>query len=93
MILDVLFDFVIGQNSWIKLEVHMTLVVHGFNCSWLSCKKKHKTIFMVYRDEKKMHEILGQGRLLECKWFHQMDIWYRLKSSVKNQIPTSSTKG
>jgi hypothetical protein len=22
-----------------------------------------------------------------------MDIWYRLKSSVKNQIPTSSTKG
>jgi hypothetical protein len=23
---------------------------------------------MVYRDEKKMHEILGQGRLLEYKW-------------------------
>lgn len=39
-----------------------------------------------------MHEILGHGRLLECKWFHQMDIWYRLKASVKNQTPTSSTK-
>jgi hypothetical protein len=70
----------------------MILVIQGFNYSWLSFKKKYKTIFTVYRDEKRMHEILGQGRLLEYKWFHQMDMWYRLKESVKNQIPTSSKK-
>lgn len=46
----------------------------------------------IYKDQKRMHEILGQGRLLECKWFHQMDMWYRLKATVKNQTPTSSTK-
>jgi hypothetical protein len=33
-----------------------------------------------------MHEILGQGRLPKCKWFHEMYLWYESRESVKNQI-------
>jgi hypothetical protein len=58
---------IVGQNSWIEFEAHMVFTIYGFNHSWLSCHKKYKTILMVYRNDKRMHEISKQGKLLECK--------------------------
>ncbi len=70
----------------------MVFVICDVNLSLYFCKKKYKTILTIYRNDKKMHEILGQSKLLECKWFHQMYLWYGSRASVKNQISTSATK-
>jgi hypothetical protein len=87
--------FVIGQNAWIKLEVHMVFVIYDVNLSSYFCKKKYKTILTIYRNDKKMHEILGQGKLPKCKWFHEMYLLYESRASVKNlisKVPQKSLK-
>jgi hypothetical protein len=77
---------IICQNSWIIFEAHMVSTIYGFNDSWLSCKKKYKTILMVYRNDKRMHEISKQGKLLEYKWFHQID-WRKMLKIKFPQVP------
>jgi hypothetical protein len=77
---------IIGQNSWIKFEIHLVSTIYGFNHSWLSCQKKYKTILMVYRNDKRMHEISEQGKLLECKWFQQID-WRKMLKIKFPQVP------
>jgi hypothetical protein len=32
------------MNTWIKLYARMVLGIRGFDCTWLSCKKKYKAI-------------------------------------------------
>jgi hypothetical protein len=47
---------------------------------------------VIYKNDKKLHEIIGEGTMLECKWFHQMDLRYGSRASVKNQILANAIK-
>ena len=66
--------------------------IKGFNRSWLSCKKKYKTILSEYRADKRANEISGSDRKQDCKWFAEMDVWHGRRASVHNQIPASATE-
>ena len=82
----------VGTNSWIKLQIRMVAAIKGFNRTWLSCKKKYKTILSEYRTYKKENEISGSDRKQECKWFTEMDQWHRSRANVHNDIFASATK-
>ena len=60
----------VGVNSWIEFHIRM---VKEFNQSWLSCRKKYKTILNKYRTDKRANEISGNDRKQECKRFIEMD--------------------
>ena len=51
----------------------MVTAIKGFNRSWLSCKKKYKTILNDYKIDKRANKISGSDRKQEYKWFTQMD--------------------
>jgi len=70
----------------------MVAVIKGFNRTWLSCKKKYKTILSEYKTDKRANEISGSDRKQECKWFTEMDQWHSSRASVHNDIPASATK-
>ena len=71
----------------------MVAGIRGFNRTWLSCKKKYKTILTEYRNDKRANEISGTDRKQECRWFEEMDIWNSKRASVHNQIPASAMEG
>ena len=54
--------------------------------SWLSCKKKYKSILSDYKNDKMANEISGSDRHQECRWFTEMDEWHGSFVSVRNQI-------
>ena len=81
------------MNAWVKLQLRMVAGIRGFNRTWLSCKKKYKTILADYRNDKRANEILGTDRKQECRWFDEMDIWNSTRASVHNQIPASAMEG
>lgn len=56
-----------GMNAWVKLQVRMVAGIRGFNRTWLSCKKKYKTILAEYRNDKRANEISGTDRKQECR--------------------------
>jgi hypothetical protein len=60
--------------------------------SWLSCKKKYKSIIADYRKDKMANEVSGADRHQECKWFTEMDEWHGNTASVHNQISASATE-
>jgi hypothetical protein len=78
---------------WVKLQLRMVAGIRGFNRSWLSCKKKYKTILAEYRNDKRANEISGSDRKQECRWFDEMDTWNSKRASVHNQIPASAQEG
>ena len=89
------FAAFVGTNSWIKLQIRMVAAIKGFNrswLSWLSCKKKYKTILNEYKTDKRANEISGSDRKQECKWFTEMDQWHGSRASVHNDIPASATE-
>ena len=67
--------------------------IRGFDRSWKSCKKKYKTIYAEYKNDKRANKIYGSDRHQDCKWFDQLDVWNSTCACVKNQIPTSVTEG
>lgn len=81
-----------GVNAWIKLQIRLVAAIKGFNRTWLSCKKKYKSILKEYRNDKRANEVSGADRKQECKWFNEMDEWHGSRASVRNQIPASATE-
>jgi hypothetical protein len=71
----------------------MVAAIRGFDRSWESCKKKYKTIYAEYKNDKRANEISGSDRHEDCKWFDQLDVWNSTRACVKNQIPASATEG
>jgi hypothetical protein len=67
------FVVCVGTNSWIKLQIRMVAAIKGFNRTWLSCKKKYKTILSENRTDKRVNKISGSDRKQECQWFTEMD--------------------
>jgi hypothetical protein len=63
----------VGTNSSIKLQIRIVAAIKAFNRSWLSCKKKYKTILSEYRTDKRANEISGSDRKQKCKWFTKID--------------------
>jgi len=47
---------------------------------------------IVYKNDKRLHEILREGTMLEYKWFHQMDLWYGSRENIKNEILANAIK-
>lgn len=39
-----------------------------------------------HRNDKRLYEISREGRLLECKCFHQMDLWYKSRLVLKMRL-------
>ena len=68
----------------------MVAAIKEFNQSWLSRKKKYKTILNEYKTDKRANEILGSDRIHECKWFTEMNQCHGSKASVHNKIPASA---
>jgi hypothetical protein len=66
----------------------MVTGIKGFNCIWLFCKKKYKTILKEYKNDKKANEIKCIDKKQNCRWCDEMDIWNNTCASVKNAIPT-----
>ena len=62
-----------GVNVWLKLQIRLVAAIKGFNKSWLSCKKKYKSIIIDYRNDKRANEISGADKHQECRWFIEMD--------------------
>jgi hypothetical protein len=81
-----------GVNQWFKLQIRLVAAIKGFNRSWLSCKKKYKSILADYRNDKRANEVSGADRHQEYKWFTEMDEWHGNTASVNNQIPASATE-
>jgi hypothetical protein len=81
-----------GVNTWLKLQIRLVAAIERFNMSWLSCKKKYKSILADYKNDKMANEVSDTYRHQECKWFTEMDEWHDNTASVRNQIPTSATE-
>jgi hypothetical protein len=77
----------------LKVQGRTVAAIRGFDRSWESCKKKYKVVYTEYKNDKRAYEISGSDRHQECKWFDQLDVWNSTHACVKNQIPTSATKG
>jgi hypothetical protein len=78
---------------WVKLQIQMVAGIQGFNRSWLSCKKKYKSILAQCKNNKRANEIPGSNRKQKCRWFDEMDTWNSKRVSVHNQIPASAQEG
>jgi hypothetical protein len=70
----------------------MVAAIKGFNRTWLSFKKKYKTILSEYIIDKIANKISGSDKKQECKWFTEMDQWHSSRANVHNDIFASATK-
>jgi hypothetical protein len=62
-----------GVNALLKLQIWLVAAIKGFNKSWLSCKKKYKSILAHYRNDKNANKISGAAKHQECRWFTEID--------------------
>jgi hypothetical protein len=66
---DIFYWIFTGVNAWLKLQIRLVAAIKGFNMSWLSYKKKYKSILTDYRNDKKANEISGADKHKNCRWF------------------------
>lgn len=79
-----------SMNSWIKFQACIVTRIRNFNCTWLSYKRKYRTILNDYRNEKRMNKVSRSDRKHECRWFDEMNISNNTCASVYNQIRVSA---
>jgi hypothetical protein len=65
----------VGIDTWVRLHARMVVMLPKFNRTAMACRKKFKTIFDAYKEDKMANGISGNNRQ-ESKFYDALDEWY-----------------
>ncbi len=81
---------VVGIDTWVRLHARMVVMLPKFNRTAVACRKKFKTIFDAYKEDKLANGISGNNRQ-EGKFYDALDEWYHQAGQVMKHVSATTT--
>jgi hypothetical protein len=81
---------VVGIDTWVRLHARMVIMLPKFNRTAVACRKKFKTIFDAYKEDKLANGISGNNRQ-EGKFYEALDEWYHQAGQVMKHVSATTT--
>ncbi|CAM6087957.1 unnamed protein product [Calypogeia fissa] len=72
-----------GFNIWDKVQQRMITACPKFSKTSEACKKKWKTIYRQYNNDKHLLQISGEGRKIAWKFFVEIDQGFHKRANVR----------